>query len=231
MENKIILYSYYRSSCSYRVRLALNYKLLNYQLIPINLVQKDQNSIDFRTINPKGEVPVLEIQDHTNSKTLRLTQSMAILLHLEQLYDIPGKKLLPPDNTLRSYCMELCEIINSGIQPLQNLRVLDYLESVSSKADRETWTKQWIKLGLESFNERYLSILKEFPQIGASPTFTLGETFSLVDVFLLPQLYNALRFGLKLEQYPLLFNIYNHCLTLKYVKESVPEAQIDFPKN
>lgn len=235
-EGILKLYSYYRSSCSYRVRLSLNYKKIPHEIIPVNLIKElspslsekgEQNTAPYRQKNPKGEVPTLEI----GKDAFALTQSMAILLYLEEALEYQEyKKLLPTHpkapTLFRSCCLELCEMINSGIQPLQNLRVLNYLPH-STREEKDNWAHHWIKLGMDSLYARYQLIKKHFSWEGP---FSLGEDFSLFDVFLIPQIYNAYRFQVPMAPYKDFERIYEYCLSMPYVIESMPESQRDFPR-
>lgn len=212
------LYSYYRSSCSYRVRLALSLKEIDYELIPINLIKNggEQNSVEFAKLNPKCEVP-LWVEGNWH-----LSQSMAILNYLEESY--PQIPLIPNRIKEKANYLELCQIINSGIQPLQNLRVLQYVTNTYKDANQNDWAKHWIQLGLKAFYERWLQLNPK-----RKGPWSMGESASLVDVFLIPQLYNALRYQLDQKDYPELFVVYQFALGQSKIIQASPEKQIDCP--
>ena len=152
------LRSYYRSSCSWRVRIALNWKNLNYRVLPVHLVNNggEQFNFEMRRRNPMREVPVL------SDERGDIAQSMAILEYLEELEPTPA--LLPSDPFLRAKTRQLAEVINSGVQPLQNLRVLKHLGKVNGLTQEETraWAKHWIGEGLNAFQDLVKDTAGEF---------------------------------------------------------------------
>ena len=160
-----------------------------------------------------GQVPTLMDGEQV------LSQSMAILFYLEEMYAKPP--LWPFKN--KSLCVELCEIINSGTQPLQNLSVLKKIQSLQSDMTKEKWGAFWIEKGLESFQKTLLS--------RASPKgkFCLGDTLSFADLFLIPQLYNARRFQIDLSGFQKLLDIEKECLQLDAFQKALPENQEDAP--
>lgn len=205
------LYSYFRSSAAYRVRIALNYKGIDYQQIPVNLVTNEQNSVDYLATNPQGLVPALKLDDDTI-----ITQSTAILEWLEEEYPEPG--LYPQDVVRRAKARSLCNIIACDIHPLNNLRVLKYLmgELHVSEEQKSDWYCHWIAKGFSSI-EKALS----------SDSYALGEKVSMVDVYLIPQVYNALRFKQDMANYPNINRIYQACNELDAFKLAAPESQMD----
>lgn len=208
------LYHYYRSSCSYRVRIALNLKKKDYEKIPVHLVKDggEQNKDDYLKLNPKGEVPYF-IEDK-----IGLGQSMAIVMYLDETY--PDPLLFPKDSSLKYRCLELCEIINSGIQPIQNLKVLQQLGK-RFQADQEMkddWIRFWIQRGFVAYEK----LLQE-----VSGKFSCGDEVSAADIFLIPQVYNAYRYKLPMEDFPLIEKINKNALDLLAFQEASPEKFVD----
>lgn len=208
------LRSYYRSSCSWRVRIALNWKNLNYRVLPVHLVNNggEQFNFEMRRRNPMREVPVL------SDERGDIAQSMAILEYLEELEPTPA--LLPSDPFLRAKTRQLAEVINSGVQPLQNLRVLKHLGKVNGLTQEETraWAKHWIGEGLNAFQE----LVKD-----TAGDFCVGDQVTFADLFLVPQLYNARRFGVSVNHFPLLLDIEARLSTLEAFAKAHPERQPD----
>ena len=214
---KPILYSYWRSSCSYRVRIAMEYKNISYEYIPINLIQGEngqQNEEQYFHLNPKKEVPLLVDGDN------KLAQSMAILFYLEHKWK--NRSLFPEDPIKKSKVIQLCEIINSGIQPFQNLSLLKQLSGTFNATDEQKfqWCRYWINRG-------FVALEKELELTAGN--FSMGNDFSAVDVFLIPQVYNAKRFKMDLNEFPVLAKIESKCMELDFVKKASPEQQPDSP--
>ncbi len=213
----IKLYSYWRSSAAYRVRIALNLKKLDYDIIPIHLVREggEQHTQNYRTINPQALVPTLM------DETIRLGQSMAIMEYLEEKYH--GVTLLPETPEKRAFARQLAQIIVSDIHPLNNLRVLNYLTE-ECKADNDTkntWYQHWIIKGLDALE----ALLQN--ETGA---YCLGDAVSIADICLIPQLYNAHRYDISLKNYPRLAEIETECLKLNAFDQARPENQADAVK-
>ncbi len=212
----IKLYSYWRSSAAYRVRIALNLKKLEHQIIPVNMLKDggEQHSEAYKQLNPQGLVPTLQDGD------LRITQSLAILEYLDEKY--PTTALLPSDSGQRAKARQLAQIIACDIHPLDNLRVLKYLktELAVSDADKDVWYAHWIRLGFAAFE----SALSEHPCAGE---FCLGDTVSIADLCLIPQVYNAHRFNIDLNDFPRLCEIEKNCLKLQAFAQASPEQQVD----
>ncbi|WP_108649894.1 maleylacetoacetate isomerase [Dongshaea marina] len=207
----MILYGYWRSSAAYRVRIALNLKGLSYQQRSINLAQGEQHDAAYRELNPQGLVPALEDGE------VLLTQSSAILEYLEESY--PREPLLPRDPLARARAREISALIGCDIHPLNNLRVLQYLEgslgiSPEGKLD---WYFHWLEKGLEVIEHKVMP----------GGPYCLGPQLSLADLYLIPQLYNARRFGFDLERYPYLTRIESSCNRLDAFANAIPEQQQD----
>ncbi len=215
MNNKIKLYSYYRSSCSYRIRIALYLKKIPFEYIPVHLTKSggEQNSEEYKKLNPEAQVPCLI---HNNQV---LTQSMAILQYLDDIY--PSPSLFPKDK--KAQIISLCEIINSGIQPLQNLKVLKYLKTSYSGRQKEItqWLSFWIQNGLSS-------VEKKARENKCSP-FAIGNSITAAELFIIPQIYNARRFNVNMNNFPKLLEIEELCKHLHPFKKAHPDQQPDSP--
>ncbi|MCB0377338.1 MAG: maleylacetoacetate isomerase [Bdellovibrionales bacterium] len=210
------LYSYFRSSCSYRVRIALNLKGLDYEILPVHLVKDggEQFKPEFQEINPQSRVPVL-LDD-----SFELFQSMAIIEYLDEKHQRPS--LFPGTAQERAHIRKLCEIINADVQPLQNLRVLTHLvdELGASEEQKLQWIRTWIGQGFAS----YEAVLQE-----TAGKFSFGDQPTAADCFLIPQIYNALRFDMDLDIYPLISKVYNHCKSIEAFEKAHPGNQPDTP--
>lgn len=187
--SRIVLHDYFRSSASYRVRIALNLKGIDYDRIAVNLADGAQKEEAYRALNPQGFVPMLDIDDR------RLTQSLSIAVYLDQTR--PDPPLLPRDPGDSAHVRSLALAIACDIHPLNNLRVLKYLKGplALSEEQKDEWYRHWVAEGLEA-----LEALAR-PRAGA---FLFGDRPTLADVCLVPQLYNARRFSVTLDPYPTL---------------------------
>ena len=211
---KVKLYSYFRSSCSYRVRIALYLKNIPFTYQNVHLIREggEQYKKEFKKISPLSQVPCLE----HNNKTL--FQSLPIILYLEENWEEPA--LLPKESFLRAEILSVCEVINSFIQPLQGLSILNHIEK-NLKSDKKEWAKAWIIKGFSSL-ENFLKT--------RSQTFAFAKTLTCADVFLIPQIYNARRFEVDMNLFPILSKIEKTCLTLPAFQKALPENQPDSPK-
>lgn len=210
----IRLYSYWRSSAAYRVRIALNLKGLNYQTVPVSLLpgQSEHRQEAYRSRNPQMLVPFLEDGD------VATAQSMAILEYLEEAY--PEAPLLPETAAERAAVRSFCNSICCDVHPLNNLRVLVYLKENFGVTDeqRDAWYAHWIH---ESFRAA------ELVAAGSGGPFVFGEEASLADACLVPQIYNARRFEVPLDAYPALVAVDAHCNSLAEFEAALPERQPD----
>jgi maleylacetoacetate isomerase len=208
----IELYDYFRSSACYRVRIVLNYKNISFNKHEIHLVHNggEQHTIEYKHVNHQELVPALCI-----NKDKILTQSLAIIEYLEEQYPTPA--ILPQDKYLRAEARKLAYIVACDIHPLNNLRVLDYLKDNFALIEQSKliWYQHWLQLGLASF-EHYITDYSE------QGDFCLGREFSLADVCLIPQVYNALRYELPMAAYPRIMKVYNYCLQLPFIELSKP---------
>ncbi|MFC3108170.1 maleylacetoacetate isomerase [Undibacterium arcticum] len=210
------LYTYFRSSASYRVRIALNLKGLSYESVPVHLLKHggEQLSPDYRKLNPEALVPAL-VDDG-----MVLTQSMAIIEYLEETH--PAPPLLPATPIDRAYVRAIAQAIACDIHPINNLRVLRYLvrELKVSEDDKNAWYRHWCQLGLAAIE----ATLARDPRVGK---FCFGDTPMLADCLLVPQLFNAQRLNCDLSQMPTIMRINAACLQLDAFLNAAPDQQPD----
>lgn len=207
------LYGYWRSSASWRARIALHLKGLKYEYVPVNLLEGVQHQETYREINPAGSVPTLEFT-HAG-RTVRLSQSLAIIEYLEELHPTPP--LFPRDPYLRARARMMAELVNSGIQPLQNLQVLNHVEQ-ALHGDRKAWATHWIVKGLTAL---------ETLAAETAGTFLVGEHPSVADICLVPQLYSARRFGIEVSSFGLLTRVESACNELPAFQNAHADRQSD----
>jgi maleylacetoacetate isomerase len=205
-----ILYDYYRSSAAYRVRIALNLKGVDYERRPVNLLDNAQRSDDYRAVNPQGLVPTLEIDGH------RLTQSLAIMVYLDQT--IPDPVLMPRDPFDGAHVRAMAMAVACDIHPLNNLRVLKYLKNELdvSQEQRDAWYGHWITEGLSALET------VAAPRAGQ---YLFGDAPTIADVCLVPQLYNARRNNVPLDDYPTLLRADEHATRLDAFAAAHPDRQ------
>lgn len=210
------LYNYFRSSASFRVRIALALKGLPYDYVAVHLVKGEHKQDKYAAVLPSALVPTLETDDGA-----LLGQSMAIIEYLDEVHPQPA--LLPGDPLGRAQVRALAQLIACEIHPLNNLRVLKYLvrELKVEEEAKNGWYRHWVRSGLEAF-ERELARLP-------AGRFCFGDTPTLADCCLVPQVYNARRFGLDLSPYPTIVRIEQACLALPEFQAARPEAQPDAP--
>ncbi|KAL4388473.1 hypothetical protein GQ457_09G008390 [Hibiscus cannabinus] len=212
-QNQLKLYSYWRSSCSCRIRMALNLKCLEYQYIPVNLLKGEQFSPEFQKLNPIGYVPVLVDGD------IVISDSFAIFMYLEEKY--PEIPLLPSDLAKKALNFQAANIVCSSIQPFQNATVLKYIEAKVGPDERIPWAKFHIEKGFEALEK----LLKD----GAG-RYATGDEVSMADVFVAPQLhYGAKRFDVDMAKFPLLTRLNEAYRELPEFRNAMPENQPDAP--
>lgn len=219
MSERLALYSYWRSSAAYRVRIALNLKQLAYDTLPVHLVRDggEQHKPDYTAHAPQALVPMLVHGER------RMRQSMAIIEYIDETW--PQMPLLPSTAAARQRVRELAQLVACEIHPLNNLRVLRFLEHEwrVPQPERESWIAHWVQSGLGAF-EALLAV--EGALMGP---FASGDRPGLADCCLVPQLYNARRFGVDLSPYPGLLRIETACLALDAFDRARPEQQPDAP--
>lgn len=208
----IRLYSYWRSSAAYRVRIVLNLKGLDYETVPVSLAPgtAEHRKDAYRSINPQMLVPFLQDGD------ISIGQSLAIVEYLEETY--PTVSLLPQDEPLRSHVREFCSLIACDIHPLNNLRVQNYVRNefgASEKAGSD-WYSHWIEEGFGAAEV-----------LASDGPYVFGEELTLADAFLVPQMYNARRFDVGVRQFPKLGRIDDACRQLSAFQKAAPEQQPD----
>lgn len=210
------LYNYFRSSASYRVRIALNLKGLPYDYIPVHLSRGggEQFTSEYRALNPQALVPVLQDGHHS------LTQSLAIIEYLDETH--PQPPLLPSLPAERARVRALAQTIACEIHPLNNLRVLRYLTEKlgASEEAKNTWYRHWVAQGLQAVEASLASD-------SATGRFCNGDTPGLADCCLVPQVFNAQRFQCDLSQFPTLMQVYANCIALEAFKRAAPGVQPD----
>ncbi len=212
------LYSYYRSTASYRIRIALNYKQIDYKLISVDLINNEQYENNYLAHNKQGRVPTLK------DGTFEIGQSSAILEYLEEKY--PEYSLLPDDIKARAWVRYLSQIIISDTHPLNNSGAIKFLANPLGldQAQIKLWYHHWLKKCLDTL-ENILSASSN------CNNFCWGNKTTIADVCLIPQIYNANRFEFAMDNYPTLKRINDHCLSLPYFDKARPENQPDYIHN
>jgi maleylacetoacetate isomerase len=207
---KPILYDYYRSSAAYRVRIALHLKGVDYETRVVNLLTSEQRSDEYRALNPQGLIPLLEIDGE------RLTQSLAIINYLDLRY--ANQPLLPASAAQRAHVVGMAMAVACDIHPLNNLRVLKYLKNEfgHSQEDVDRWYAHWITEGLTAL---------EAMAIPTAGKFLFGDAPTGADVCLVPQLYNARRFNVPLDNYPTLLRVDENANRIEAFAAAHPDRQ------
>ncbi len=209
----IKLYGYWRSSASYRVRIALELMGVDYDYVSVNLRTAEHRSGDYLAKNPQGLVPMLEFSDGT-----QLTQSLAILDYMDSEFE--GPKLLPRDPIARAQIIAAASIVACDTAPIQNLRVLKYIRAEHDQDDAgvKAWAAHWIADGLSKL-EKTLAL--------DSYAFVGSQDPGYLECVLIPQIYNAERWGVDMSRFPILSGINSHCLALEAIQRALPENQPD----
>ncbi|UDM16686.1 maleylacetoacetate isomerase [Vogesella sp. XCS3] len=208
-----VLYGYFRSSAAYRVRIALNLKGLAYRQAPVSLVKAEQRSADFLALNPQGLVPALQDGD------VLLTQSLAICEYLDEAYP-DTVQLLPADPAQRAHIRAVAQAIACDIHPVNNLRILNYLKTELGQDEvaRNSWYRHWVQEGFAALEQ----------QLAASAgQYCFGDSITLADVCLLPQVFNAQRFNVDMAPYPRLAAIADALAAVPEFADAHPSRQPD----
>jgi maleylacetoacetate isomerase/maleylpyruvate isomerase len=220
MTTGLVLYSYWRSSAAYRVRIALNLKGLSYETQPVHLLRDggQQHTAQYHALNPLESVPVLRDGDRV------ITQSLAIMEYLDEMHPELETALLPVDARGRAQVRALAMAICCDIHPLGNLRVLQQLEAQfgANEEQRAAWSRHWMSMGFKAVE----AVLAESAATGR---YCHGETPSVADACLVPQVYNAVRWKLPMDDYPIIGRICQACNELEAFQRAAPEAQPDAP--
>jgi maleylacetoacetate isomerase len=211
------LYGYWRSSATYRVRIALNLKKLDYEYIPVHLVKNggEQCGDEYQRLNPAMLVPSFVDED----RDLTLNQSLAIIEYLDEMY--PDEcKLLPEHKSDKARIRMVAQDVACDIQPVSNLRILNALKKDFNSNDEQvkSWCQTWIKKGFTAIEKRLQT---------RAGKYAFGYSVTLADVCLVPQVYNAIRFGVDMNDYPLISKIYDNCQLLDAFIQASPENQVD----
>ncbi|XP_028293783.1 maleylacetoacetate isomerase isoform X2 [Gouania willdenowi] len=208
-QTKPILHSYFRSSCSWRVRIAFALKGIDYDQVPVNLIKDGglQHTEQYKAVNPMQQVPALQIDG------LTLSQSLAMIEYIDETR--PGPRLLPDDPKERAQVRMISDLIASGIQPLQNLYVIQ-----KCGTDKVQWAQHFISRGFEGLEQ----ILKQ-----TAGKYCVGDEISMADICLVPQVYNAERFKVDMEKYPTIKMINQTLVEVEAFRASHPSCQPDTP--
>ena len=210
----MILYSYFRSSAAYRVRIALHFKAIDFQLNATNLLENEQQSTEYLAINPQGLIPAIKLD---NGEVI--SQSSAIIEWLEECYPEPA--LFPDIAQDRAKVRALRASIACDIHPLNNLRVLHYLKNDLNLNDQQKnhWYQHWITLGFSALEQTI------------SGSYSFADSISMADLYLIPQVYNALRFKVDISPFPNILTVYNNCNKHQAFIDAHPDNQPDNPSS
>jgi maleylacetoacetate isomerase/maleylpyruvate isomerase len=204
------LYTYFRSSAAYRVRIALNLKRVSYEAVPVNLLKGEQREAGYKILNPQKRVPSLDIGEAT------LVQSPAILEYLDEAY--PEPPLLPMGAVNRAKVRAIASLIACDIHPLNNSGTLGYLKNRlgHDQAAADEWYAHWVREGFDAIEA----------MLGPGP-YAFGPKITLADVYLVPQVFNARRFNVPLDAYPKIVAVDAVCAELKAFQDAAPNSQPD----
>ncbi len=206
MQPSLTLYHYWRSSCSWRVRWVLALKSITYESVAVNLLESEQKKAEYLALNPNGLVPALQVDGQF------LTESLAIIEWLDEVF--PENPVLPKDPWIRAQAREIALLIAAGIQPLQNLKVTHHFSDEAK--EREHWSRYFIEAGFTALEKKLAAY---------SGDYCLGHSLTLADIFLVPQIYNALRFQVEMHRFPRLESIYKNCLRTEACDKASPHRQ------
>ena len=213
--SSLVLYNYFRSSTSYRARIALHHKGLNFEYRAINLLKGEQRSPEYLKINPLGGIPTLIHEGNV------IPESVAIIEYLEEVF--PQNPLLPKDAYLKARVRQTSEVINSFMHPMANLRLMSYMEKKHGydQNAKNEWSNHWLNMGLETLE----TTLSQF-----SGKYSFGDDVTVTDLLLIPQLLTSQRFGVDTSPYKTLTKINGNCQKLEAFQKAHPFIQIDTPE-
>ena len=217
------LYSYFRSSASYRVRIALQLKGLEPDYIPVHLVRREQLLPEHTALSPDGLVPVLEVGGDI------LTQSMAIIEYLDETH--PSPPLLPAEPLARAHVRALAQMVACEMHPPNNLRVLNYLVQTLKvdEAGKNAWYSHWARSGLEAFERQLVLLAQQRAAQGLAPSvYCWGAAPTLADCCLVPHVFNCQRFNVPLQGLPLTMAAFAACMALPALQQAQPSACPDY---
>ena len=216
MNNELTLYTYFRSSTSYRVRIALYLKGLPFTAKPVHLLEGggQQHTPEYRALNPAGEVPSLI----HNGKVL--SQSFAIIEYLDEVF--PEPSLFPASPFDKAKVRQICEHINCGIHPIANLKVQQYLTKQLSHTEEQKnqWITHWIREGMDALEKLLLQ---------TAGVFAYGNSLTAADIFIVPQVFSSKRFGVGLENYKTIQSVYERAMKIEAFNKAHPHVQPDTP--
>ena len=217
-DSSLILYGYYRSSCSARLRIALNLKAIAYSSVYVNIKDDEHLHTDYTNLNPSATVPTL-IYKQDGDPDLKITQSTAALELLEEVYSGAGMSLLPPDTIGRAHVRALMNIISCDIQPPTNMKILKRVGTLGGNGP--AWAKELMEEGLASFE----AVAQE-----VAGRFSYEDDVSLADVCLIPAIWNAERYEVDMSAYPTVMRIYQNAGKLAAVAKAHWQKQPDCPE-
>jgi maleylacetoacetate isomerase len=221
------LYNYFRSGTSFRVRIALHLKGLDFEYLSIHLGKGEHLKPGYKDLNPEALVPTLDLEGQPEAALL--SQSMAIIEYLDETF--PQPPLLPADALGRARVRGLAQTIACEVHPINNLRILKYLAGplALNEAQRTTWYNHWVMEGLQAYERRLESLALEREAAGLPPSvYSYGDTPTLADCCLVPQIVNGNRFGLVYAGIPRTMAVYDACMQLEAFQRAHPQQCPDF---
>jgi len=220
MSKEVTLYSYWRSSSAWRVRVALETKGIKYQYKAVPLLKNEQKSDEYSKLNPMQQVPCLVVSEEGKADVV-INQSLAIIEFIDSQFE--GPSLYPTDAADRAFAVEVALDVAAGIQPIQNLVVLQNIEEIAGAEQKTAWAKKWISKGLDALEAKAQARLATHP----SAVYLVGAEPTVADACLIPQLYNARRFNVDLSVYPRLLAVETALEAVPAFAAAHPDKQPD----